>query len=371
MLLIFVAVLLYLPTTYGNGGEGDGYKHTMNRGVWKGKVGDKDIVACFNGDYDVASYYYLKYKNPIQLNKSKMDMTWEESEKTGTWVLKKIEDGKVKGIWSNNSKDKELPIELTYIATEKGCGGDEYNAVLEYVPSIEMGKITKFKDKKYRTLRVADVETLELLSDVGMTKEINKQLYSMLPKTKKNLEWCFETRRKYLESMGFPQEDYTSVTPYYWSSDYVTIHFYRWAAGTGRSGISLDYRTWNIKTAKEVNLWSWFDFKADSGSDIGELPSLKKYLSGLKVDDACKDDYQYNTSIKGNYHLTLEDNGMKFWEEPFGTGCEKEFLIPYSKIGAFMNAKGKEALRILFEKMKSRNVNPNHQLQRSANSRTR
>ena len=55
-------------------------------GVWQGKLGTLDIVACFN-DERSGSYYYTHQKKPIQLSREEQGSLWSEEGKTGSWKL--------------------------------------------------------------------------------------------------------------------------------------------------------------------------------------------------------------------------------------------------------------------------------------------
>jgi hypothetical protein len=71
-------------------------------------------------------------------------------------------------------------------------------------------------------------------------------------------------------------------------------------------------------------------------------PKLKAYLLKIsKVGPDCDVNY-YG---QGDFHATLEPTGIKFWESPFGSGCEKEFTIPYRKLGPFLGEKGRQAIK--------------------------
>lgn len=69
---------------------------------------------------------------------------------------------------------------------------------------------------------------------------------------------------------------------------------------------------------------------------------LKKFLfKNLKLDKECQGGYK----DEGDYRVSLKNDGMQFWEEAYGTGCEQDFLVPYAKLGPYLTPQGKAALR--------------------------
>jgi hypothetical protein len=319
-------------------------------GVWRGKLGGMDIVACFNGEQS-GNYYYIRHKQPIRLSREEKSNIWMEEGKTGSWKLDLPVAKKLRGDWQAPENGKPLAITLGSPSNEKDdqpCASSEYNQALEDFPKLKMGSVEDFNGRKYRRLRIADVETIELMSSGAADGKVNLKLRAVLPKSKADLEEYFLKRREFLGNFGYAAEDETFAQPYYWSDDWITVHYYRWAAGFGARGITLNYRTWNMKTGEEVDLWKWFGTQSYSYSDMAPLPDrLKKYLiKDADIEAECRHDY-YG---EGEYHVTLESTGMKFWENAFGDGCEKEFIIPYKDIGPFLTPEGKIAIRTFLKR---------------------
>lgn len=320
------------------------------KGVWRGKVGDAAVVACFNGD-ERGSYYYSRYKTPIQLSQNSKDNTWTESGSPGVWKFDALADSQLNGVWRDPKSGKTLPLTFnspTNQTDDKPCASDAYNAVLEILPALKIGKLENFSGRKYRKLRIADVETLELLSPNSAAKKVNRDLRNLLPKTREDLNEYYEKRREFLGNMGLAAEDETFAEPRYWSADWLTVHYYRWAAGHGARGISLSYRTWNLRTGEEIDIWQWFGTESSEYDDTAQLSQkLKIFLfKHWKADPACVENY-YG---EGTYHATLEPSGILFWENAYGSGCEKEILIPYAKLAPILSAKGKLAIATFIKK---------------------
>jgi len=326
-------------------------------GVWQGKLGNADITACFNlpSKYDNrGNYYYARHKTPIGLLQTEGQSIWNEvtdgDAKTGSWQLAQPKNNQVTGTWKHPTSGKTLPVSLMLIrppaGEEQPCASAAYNTALEDFPKLVTSRALLFKDRQdrqFRSLRLADQMTVELLAPGAPVAAINRQLREVLPKTKKDLAEYFAQRRNFLGMNGMMMEDELHAEPSFWSARHVTVSFYRWAAGMGRNGISNDFRTWDLQTGKEVDVWSWFGSKSLEGtSDMSALPPKLRALLFKDVvqDDECKADYQGH----GNYHLSLTDSGVRFWEEAYGSGCEQEFKLPYAKLAPFMTAQGKAAL---------------------------
>ncbi len=320
------------------------------KGVWHGKVGEAAVVACFNGD-EHGSYYYSRYKTPIQLSRNEKDNTWTEYGFPGVWKFDDPTQSPLKGTWHDPKSGKTLALTLDSPSNETDdlpCASDAYNTILEIFPPLKVGKEENFSGRKYRKLRIADVETIEILSPNVAAKKVNHDLRNLLPKKREDLNEYYEKRREFLGNMGLAAEDETFAEPHYWSADWITVHDYRWAAGFGARGISLTYRTWNLHTGDEVDVWQWFGNKSSGYDDTAQLtPKLKTFLfKHWKVEPECVENY-YG---EGSYHATLEPTGILFWENAYGAGCEKEILIPYAKLGPILSAKGKLAIAAFIRK---------------------
>lgn len=334
------------------------------QGVWQGAVGKANIVACFNqpsptqGSDRSGSYYYTRYKTPIMLAKPNGKTLWQELDAkgntTGTWSLGAPQGGKLAGTWTEPKSGKTLPLALTLLEAagdreHPSCASDAYNLALEDFPATKVSKPVAFEGKQYRNLQVGDTITVELLAQGDGIEKINAQLRGVLAKNKKDLEDYYATRREYLGRNGFATEDEVYAEPTYWSPRWVTMKFYRWAAGYGASGISIKFRTWDVKTGQETDVWNWFGASASDGDDKAELPDrLRQALfKNVTIDAECKGtDYDG----RGRFHLSLKPEGVSFWEDPNGSGCENDFLLPYNKVGPFLTVKGRAALSDLLPK---------------------
>lgn len=352
MVRALAGVVVALPLLAGT----DDAQARALQGVWEGTLGAQNIVACFNGDTaGSGSYYYLRYLKPIQLQREKDGAGWFESRydskaskdvKTGSWSLQTMDNGRLKGEWKNPEGSRSLPLELAQISDEGGelpCASNSYNDRLETVQPVAVGKQEVFEGKPFRRLRAGGEETLELLVDGPGIAKINRVLRSKLPRTKAAMQHYFATRREFLGRTGLAAEDETYAEPTYWTVDWVTVRDYRWAAGYGANGITQRFRTWDARSGEEIDPWTWVGAHSDPDTPgIGSLPAkLKAFLAkGYEPDSACKE----NNDIGGSYFLTLEKTGLRFWVMPDGSGCDKDFLVPYAKLSPFLTERGRAAV---------------------------
>lgn len=316
-------------------------------GVWQGTLGNGGIVACFNGMLDNGSYYYTRYKTPIQLQKDDKTQRWNEAGSTGSWALAPSATG-IEGTWTDPKTGKSQALTLTLLketGTQAACASDAYNTPLEAMPPLQLGKVELFEGKKFRRLRIANYRSVELLDTSAQIASINRDLRAMLPTGIGDMSDYFEKRRIFLGETGRPEEDDTRSAPVFWSARWVTVHFYRWAAGFGSDAMSTDYYTWDLRSGAKVDPWAWFAGKNAAGGDVAAMPAaLDKYFQKTaKLNGDCKDGYPG----QGYFHLSVGDQGMRFWEEARGSGCEQAFDLPYSKMTPFLTPAGKAALKTL------------------------
>ncbi len=308
------------------------------QGVWSGTIGTKAIVACFNKGSPwtaYGSYYYLDHLIPIALHTREKDSYWHEGD-TGTWELTAPLNGPIVGTWRNGKTGKALPISLTLVDSkddETACAQDSYNSRLESRPKIEKGKIVQFSPgRSYRTLRFAGQETVELVGPDPALDKLNTLL--ALDQSKEAVEAYFQQRREFLGRVGYPAVDEQHTEPTYWDAHFITLRFFSWTAGEGTRGIATEYRTWNVETVEEVDLWNWFGLKPHQMS-----PRLKRlFLKNKRDAPEC----QYKT-----YQLVLEKTGFRFFDEGSDDDCGYELRISFRKALPLLTTAGKRQVEAL------------------------
>lgn len=337
------------------------------RGVWEGTLGTKSIVACFNAEFPSGNYFYKQYKKAIPLSRVEKDSFWHEGGYTGLWLLEPAKGNTLTGTWKSvKGTPVTLPIRLDLsdaTGGDKACGSDGYAGLLEAPPKIETGKKEEFAaGRSFRRLRFAGQETIELSGPEPTLAAINRELRRDFDTGKDTIKEYFDKRREFLGRVGVPAEDENTANPSYWSSQWLSIRNYTWAAGTGRSGISWFHRTWDLQTGRQVDPWSWFGPRPQlqsqkapgqiSGTGSSPLPpKLRRFLfryadiQPSKAEENCRSNYEDDAS----YDLTLEAKGMRFSQPAYGNGCEIEIEVPYAELGPVLTSAGKAAVRRILE----------------------
>jgi hypothetical protein len=330
------------------------------QGVWQGTLGDQAIVACFNsaeGGSQVGSYFYQRHKQPIHLALAAGQDSWTEQadagaalgDVSGHWNLGQPDEGGLKGSWSSVRGDRSLPIALKPLGdihADDACGSDAYNAPLEEMPTVTVGKIQEINHHRYRTLRVADVEVVELLEHGPVFNQLNARFRSRLPTSKAALEQYFQTRRQFLGSEGVAASDEVHASVSAWTDKWLTTEDYRWAAGSGRQGISMVFNTWNLATGGSIDVRRWFGLEPTGEGDMSLLPeALQAWLDKTYPPGADCKDASYEGM--GDFHMQLEPTGMHLYEEAFGNGCERDYTVSYAEIQRFLTPAGSAALKDL------------------------
>lgn len=327
-------------------------------GVWEGTLGTQPIVACFNTGFASGSYFYQRHKAPIQLRAPEKTPDWLETGDTGRWSLDAVQGNALTGTWrSAKGTGAALPIRLRRVDagdSETACGGDAYAGRLETPPRVVPGTRKDYAPgRSYRPLRFAGQETLELFAPEPATARINRDLRAQLDMGKEALDEYFGKRRDFLGRMGFPAEDERTAEPSYWNSQWLSVRFYQWAAGTGRNGISWSYTTWDMQSGQRVNPWSWVGVRAE-GSSAALTPRLRRFLFRRDGIDPAKAeaDCEANYAEGAYYDLTLEAKGLRFSQPEYGRGCELDFEVPYAELAPVLSPAGKAAVqRILAQNL--------------------
>ncbi len=316
-------------------------------GVWKGSLGNNTVIVCINPETAStggASFYLERDRQPIQLTGSLQARQWTQAGEGGTWSLDPPSGNKVSGTWRDARGERSTPIQLALVKPAQArapCASDEYNADLEAFPGLDVSDVLEFDKKKYVRMRIADVVTVELIEPAPALKVVNRQLLSMLPRGKEDLNGYFARRREALARNGLDAQDETHADVTYWSTDFVTVKYQRTPAG-GKRGPVTDWRTWDLHGGQEVDPWDWFTVRAN-----GRLSTkFKRFLfQDLPVEMACVDHYRG----EGEFMLSLETYGVRFWEDPVGGDCAKSVPLPFEALGQWLTPAGRLAIKRLQE----------------------
>ncbi|HEX7867665.1 MAG TPA: hypothetical protein VF555_22085 [Variovorax sp.] len=262
-----------------------------------------------------------------------------------------------------------LPIRLNLVDSSENksaCGSESYAGQLETPPKIDTGKKEEYATgRSFRRLRFAGQETIELSGPEPTLAAINRELRRDFDTKKETVQEYFDKRRQFLGQVGVPAEDENTADPSYWTSQWLSVRNYTWAAGTGRAGISWFYRTWDLQTGRQVDPWTWFGSRKESLNRPGAgpviatsggsmTPKLRRFLFRREGIDPAKaeENCEFNYKEDAYYDLTLEAKGMRFAQPDFGNGCAIEIEVPYAELGPVLTPAGKAAVRRILESAK-------------------
>jgi hypothetical protein len=338
-------------------------------GVWKGTLGQQEIVACFN-DGNTGSFYTASGLRPKPLFHADKapDGAWQEgsaySQASRFWALGEPASEALTGHWREG--DKNLPLQLRRVTRgegeKKACAVDAFDAELLGTLRLAQDAPQQWGRHRYRWTRwmVSDdamcFDHLEILDDSAGARAFNQQFGKDQPAMKAELDDALGVREFGLTEVGDTQrylgEHLMEIE--FWNAHWLVLRFYTWAAGRGASGIDYWYRTWNLNTGEQVHPWEWFgqhsDWASQSANDAESNraqpdATLRKRLLAQMPAPAEKDENCYGSNC---FSLWPTDAGLMVQN---GSGrCSRVYSVPYSRIKKFMTPAARALLPGLEEK---------------------
>jgi hypothetical protein len=185
--------------------------------------------------------------------------------------------------------------------------------------------------------------TLRLEGAGPAIDKVNRQLAELAADPEAQ-ESYFDERRRSLGDNGYVATSEISVEPVYRSSRWLTVRFYRWAAGTGRNGIGWGLHSWDLHTGERVDPWAWLGahyqwYSAFGGHVSLPTPFANWLRSQVEADDGCPDVASYS-----DYDLTFDAQGMHLANQATGDGCEVDVTFSWKQLQPVLSAQGQEAL---------------------------
>jgi hypothetical protein len=321
-------------------------KPTPWSGVWEGRLGDNEIVACFvdsAGDTGGGAYYYRRHLEPIALNDGGQ-AGWTEGDGKSRWRLDLPEGDATQGMWSDVASGKSLLIVLARVAAgPDACQSDRFNAPMEASFTLKTGQDENFNGAgTFRRLDYLGAESIEIDGDQAGVASVNRQLRALLPSSEEAKRDAIDWRRQ--EMGGINSGTFggvASTEPDFWSPDFIEVFFHYEASGKGRNGISMKFRLWDLVNGKEVDPWTWIaGAKMKDGSN--KMPANLFKVFNVVSAERPQDCEAYEG--KDAWFMTLGRDSVSFWEDAWGSGCEFEFDVPYAKLGPYLTPAGKAAI---------------------------
>lgn len=335
-------------------------------GIWKGSIGQQPVVACFNrsDNRTNGSYYYLKHLVPISVGFDANNKTLEEAD--GIWdVDLTAGSGTLVGSWKKKKDGTgATPIALTRVGASDptACGSDAFVAPLEAssVSRVVTGPRSDFNGHDYRTLSGLNQATIQILASGAAANAINRELRAFIDDSPAKVAEYNLRRRNDLASRGSVMDDENSASPSYWSDRYLSINFYSWAAGMGKSGISSYDVTWDLATGKRVDLWGWFGVTRDGAADNAATMPARLLAKFVKPDEAsqAEDNCAANYTGEVPFRISLTATGMEFAQWPTGDGCDIGFAADFNSLLPYMTPDGRAAVKAIMGSDKKPVANP-------------
>jgi len=344
------------------------------RGIWAGTIGSQNIVACLDtADQDgvsAAAYYYLRHGKIISLSQAdSQQAAWTEGSaehQTGLLKLDAASGDHLTGLWSSPDGKKTAPLALTRLPFAPDEDSEFWwrdnalcRSVSFYGPRADAeqvmpGPTQQSENRHYRELfarsYVADKKqggdkwsgnnTVELLDASQPVAGINQALRA---------RWRTRLARSYVEEQGGLGDFFERVT---WYSDrWLVLEEMEWTAGYGISGSTMWHETWNVKTGKKVDPWSWFGPKGGSWkpaeSGPRAPPEFHPSAPLLRIVGR-----HYSADPDCNKRADTDDprpsrQGLEFYSG-FGP-CRQVIVIPWRELLSFLNEEGTRAIKPLMD----------------------
>lgn len=185
--------------------------------------------------------------------------------------------------------------------------------------------------------------TLKLEGDSPAVQKINRQLAALAVNDDDQADY-FRERREYLGRNGSALTREIDVEPTYWSSRFISVKFYHWAAGTGARGISWGLHAWSLQTGESVEPWAWLgghQQRYDAYSGHLKLPAKFSTWLGKQstLDEGCPATTRYTT-----FDLCFSTQGLQLSTPANGDGCDNELTFTWEQLEPVLTEQGKAAL---------------------------
>jgi hypothetical protein len=322
-------------------------------GVWQGRRGSVGIWVCFDASLGAGRYVAQGEGEPTPLLPSGPAEFRQGDRLDAQWNMRIASQGRLLGTVTENGAP---PLTLDLVSADAigephACAAESMASAVETPVQLVAGPVLHTGDHRYRVLRFGWQKTLELLEPGASVAAVNQQLLGLLDRSPRALEGVYRVRRRQLTTDSPVGYDDVDVEPLSWGGHWLTVNFYRWAAGMGKSGISQGQVTWNLDTGAKVDLWSWFGGAQAYSDDpfaagLGEMPPRLHALAfkGEDIPDAsneCAGNYQAGAL----FQISLESGGMSFAQPPTGDGCDLTFTLSYAELLRVATPQGTQAIR--------------------------
>lgn len=330
-------------------------------GTWTGTVGKEKVNVCFqsftDGGYRNGSYYYLRHREPIQLDNLD-DKIWLEPD-SNRMVFEGVADSVATGRWIGFKSGKELPVRLRFLGicpedegnTSAPCACDLFNKPIETMPIPTIETLGKGTRQCRRTIRLESgsilMEWFELCGTNEAVQKFNERQRSSFPDPKTGAAAFFDCRRNILGSFGMANgEFHRTVAPHFWNNRLLVVSDAEGGfCGGAHDFNGIQYPAFDLETGEKVDPDSWFE--PDSYDNLKAL--LRERIladTGDVADQQCKRMIEENE----HYSWRIDSTGIAFCTE-FAyccRNCDVEKFLSFQELSPFLSQEGHAALERYF-----------------------
>jgi hypothetical protein len=210
-------------------------------------------------------------------------------------------------------------------------------------------------DRRYRPLSLAGVQLVELIDSSPGAVVINRQLRAELKASAANMAAIREKVRDSIRSMGIVALDKVSASVIEWNDRWLTLNLNREFAGLGAAGVDSGYRSWDMRSGREIDPWTWFGLKSREGNDeplvmvtrTAMLPDALKrsVLTASTTAPECRALYHGPLSAR----IWAGEAGIEFTIGDTGRPeCLQSVVLPFAAVRSLMTPAGRDAAKRIF-----------------------
>ncbi|WP_338524263.1 RCC1 domain-containing protein [Pseudomonas batumici] len=335
-------------------------------GVWQGTIGTQEIMVCLQRPGGDAAYYYLKHGISISLTPTpdSAGAIWAENDVDADtdlsvkWSLDKVEGNTLTGQWSDVTGQRKLPIRLVRVETSgdpgADCGSSEANPARTVFNAPRIAKLPVKVDspKGYaRKISVMNgkISSVELMESTNGAIAFNRKMRAGLSE-------------KLIDAFNCPSHtqlagEYSDEIKIEWRAGawIVLQESYTIDCGGAHGSDGLIFRTWNLKSGREVQPWQWV---ATMGTDekcayldcTHQPPDKLNDLilaaaTRNKGGDECAE--SVNDYRKSGFYQVRPYAGGLIFTTDFPhviRACDEDIAIPWAKVAPFLSPEGKKAM---------------------------
>ena len=219
---------------------------------------------------------------------------------------------------------------------------------------LRSGEPTQLGERRYRPLLLAGVQLVELIDSSPGAVAINRQLRAELATSAAGDGALRDKVRSAVRSLGSVALDRISARVIEWSDQWLTLELNREFSGEGAAGADNGYRSWDMRSGREVDPWTWFDLKSRESLEeplvvarIAKMPDALKnaVLQAATNVKACQDVYRGPLFTR----IWAHTMGIEFTiGDTRNPECLQSVNLPFATVRPLMTPKGREDSRRIF-----------------------